>query len=110
MSASRPITSSNRSVIVSGPATKPATGIDPDLLSQFPLLEDALIALGVTVWPMVEFEADDALAAAAAIAAVDPRVERVLICTPDKDLAQCVRGTRVVQVNDDRGRRWTRRA
>ena len=57
------------------------------------------MAAGIVVWPMVEFEADDALAAAAAAAAADPRVERVIICTPDKDLAQCVRGTRVVQLN-----------
>src|SRR5205085_1119126 len=78
---------------------KTSAGVDPDLLAQFPLLEQALAALGVAVWPMVEFEADDALAAAAAAAAADPRVERVLICTPDKDLAQCVRGTRVVQLN-----------
>ena len=79
------------------PGYKTGAGIDPDLLSQFGLLEEALAALGVAVWPMVEFEADDALAAAARIAASDPAVERVLICTPDKDLAQCVRGTRVVQ-------------
>jgi 5'-3' exonuclease len=78
---------------------KTGDGIDPDLLSQFPLLEEALSALGVAVWPMMEFEADDALAAAAATAAADPRVERVLICTPDKDLAQAVRGTRVVQMD-----------
>jgi 5'-3' exonuclease len=78
---------------------KTSAGVPPDLLSQFPLLEDALQALGITVWPMVEFEADDALASAAARAAEDPRVERVVICTPDKDLAQCVRGTRVVQLN-----------
>jgi len=81
------------------PEYKTGAGIDPDLLSQFGLLEETLQALGVIVWPMVEFEADDALAAAAAKAALDPRVERVLICTPDKDLAQCVSGTRVVQVN-----------
>jgi 5'-3' exonuclease len=78
---------------------KTGAGIDPDLLSQFPLLEQALVAAGVVVWPMVEFEADDALAAGAAIAARDPRVERVVICTPDKDLAQCVQGTRIVQLN-----------
>src|SRR5687768_3492619 len=78
---------------------KTGDGIDPHLLAQFPLLEEALAALGVAVWPMVEFEADDALAAAAAAAAADPAVERVIICTPDKDLAQCVRGTRVVQLN-----------
>jgi 5'-3' exonuclease len=76
---------------------KTGEGIDPALFSQFGLLEDSLVSLGVVVWPMVEFEADDALAAGAALAAKDRRVERVLICTPDKDLAQCVRGTRVVQ-------------
>src|SRR5206468_884085 len=65
---------------------KTGDGIEPDLLAQFPLLEEMLSALGVAVWPMVEFEADDALAAAAAAAAADPRVDRVLICTPDKDL------------------------
>jgi 5'-3' exonuclease len=78
---------------------KSGAGVEPDLLAQFPLLEEALVAAGIAVWPMVEFEADDALAAAAAAAAADPRVERVVICTPDKDLAQCVRGTRVVQLN-----------
>ncbi len=81
------------------PGYKTGAGIDPALLSQFPLLEEALVALGIVVWPMVEYEADDALAAAAAAAARDPRVERVVICTPDKDLAQCVRGTRVVQLH-----------
>jgi 5'-3' exonuclease len=81
------------------PGYKTGEGIDPDLLAQFPLLEEALAALGVVVWPMIELEADDALASAAAIAARDPRVERVVICTPDKDLAQSVRGTRVVQMN-----------
>lgn len=78
---------------------KTGEGIDPDLLSQFPLLEEALGLLGVTVWPMVEFEADDALASAAVSAAADARVQQVLILTPDKDLAQCVRGNRVVQVD-----------
>ena len=78
---------------------KTGAGIEPDLLSQFPLLEEALAAMGIVVWPMIEFEADDALAAAAAAAARDARVERVIICTPDKDLAQCVRGSRVVQLN-----------
>jgi 5'-3' exonuclease len=78
---------------------KTSAGVEADLLAQFPVLEDALTALGVVVWPMVEFEADDALAAAAAKAAQDPAVEQVVICTPDKDLAQCVRGTRVVQLN-----------
>jgi 5'-3' exonuclease len=78
---------------------KTSAGVDPALLAQFPLLEEALQALGIVVWPMVEFEADDALAAASKIAARDDRAERVIICTPDKDLAQSVRGTRVVQMN-----------
>src|SRR5688572_11548684 len=81
------------------PDYKTSEGVEPDLLSQFPLLEEGLTALGVVVWPMVEFEADDALGAAAGRAAADPRVDRVVICTPDKDLAQCVRGTRIVQLN-----------
>lgn len=81
------------------PGYKTGDGVEPDLLAQFPLLEEALTALGVTVWPMVEFEADDALAAGAAAAAADPDVDRVIICTPDKDLGQCVRGTRVVQMD-----------
>ena len=78
---------------------KTSEGVEPALLSQFPLLEEALASLGVVVWPMVEFEADDALASAATLAASDTRVGRVIIWTPDKDLAQCVRGTRVVQFN-----------
>jgi len=81
------------------PGYKTGAGIDPELLEQFQLLEDALSELGVAVWPMIDVEADDALAAAAAAAARDPRVDRVFVCTPDKDLAQCVRGTRVVQMN-----------
>ena len=81
------------------PGYKTGEGIDPDLLSQFQLLEDALTAMGIVVWPMVEFEADDALASAAAAVARDSRVERVIICTPDKDLAQCVSGQRVVQMD-----------
>jgi 5'-3' exonuclease len=81
------------------PGYKTSEGIDPDLLAQFPLLEDVLRAAGIVVWPMVEFEADDALASAAAHAARDGRVRQVIICTPDKDLAQCVRGSRVVQLN-----------
>ena len=81
------------------PGYKTGAGIEPELLAQFPLLEEALSALGIVVWAMVEFEADDALAAGAEAAARDARVERVVICTPDKDLAQCVRGTRVVQLN-----------
>ena len=88
------------------PGYKTGEGIAPDLLAQFPLLEEMLTALGVAVWPMVEYEADDALAAAAALAAADPRVDRVLICTPDKDLAQSVSGTRVLQM--DRRRRTVR--
>jgi 5'-3' exonuclease len=78
---------------------KTGEGVDPRLWSQAGLLEEALDALGVTVWPMVELEADDALASAAAVAAEDPAVEQVLICTPDKDLAQCVRDVRVVQLD-----------
>ena len=78
---------------------KTGEGVEPDLLAQFPILESVLSAAGIVVWPMVEFEADDALAAAAAVAYRDARVERVIICTPDKDLAQCVRGTRIVQLN-----------
>ena len=81
------------------PDYKTSDGVEPDLLAQFPLLEEVLIAAGVVVWPMVEFEADDALAAAAKTADQDARVARVIICTPDKDLAQSVRGTRVVQLN-----------
>jgi len=78
---------------------KTGEGIDPTLWEQFNPLEAALEALGVAVWPMVEVEADDALAAAAAAAALDKRVEQVLLCTPDKDLAQCVRGDHVVQLD-----------
>ncbi len=85
------------------PGYKSSAGLDPRLLGQFGLLEVALEAMGVVVWPMVELEADDALAGAAAVAADDPGVEQVVICTPDKDLGQCVRGTRVVQL--DRRRR-----
>jgi 5'-3' exonuclease len=81
------------------PDYKTSAGVERELLAQFPLLEEVLSAAGVLVWPMVEFEADDALAAAAVAAARDPRVERVIICTPDKDLAQCVSGTRIVQLN-----------
>jgi 5'-3' exonuclease len=82
---------------------KTGEGIEPDLWAQFPLLEEALTAAGIVVWPMVEFEADDALAAAAAAADRDARVDRVIICTPDKDLAQCVRGARVVQLDRRKG-------
>ncbi len=88
------------------PGYKTGAGIDPNLRSQFSLLEEGLAALGVTLWPMIEYEADDALASAASLAAADPRVERVWICTPDKDLAQCVRGERVIQF--DRRKRIAR--
>jgi 5'-3' exonuclease len=81
------------------PGYKTSEGVDPDLLAQFPLLEEVLSAAGIGVWPMIEFEADDALAAAATAAARDPKVERVVICTPDKDLAQSVSGTRIVQLS-----------
>jgi 5'-3' exonuclease len=86
------------------PGYKTGAGVDPVLLSQFEPLEEALEALGVRVWAMVEQEADDALAAAAVIAAADRRVARALVCTPDKDLAQCVSDPRIVQV-DRRNRR-----
>ncbi len=78
---------------------KTSEGVPPELLSQFPILEEALEAMGVKVWPMVYFEADDALAAAASKAAKDELVAQVLICTPDKDLGQCVDGTRVIQLD-----------
>ena len=78
---------------------KTGDGIAPDLVSQFPILEDALASLGVVVWPMIEFEADDALAAGAAMASQDSTVDQIIICTPDKDLAQCVVGDRVVQLD-----------
>lgn len=78
---------------------KTSEGVPEELLSQFPILEEMLMAMGVKVWPETYFEADDALAAAALKAAKDKRVEQVLICTPDKDLAQCVSGTRVVQLD-----------
>ena len=81
------------------PGYKTGEGMDPLLYGQFQPLEEALGALGVVVWPMVDFEADDALAAAAVMAAGDPRVEQVVVCTPDKDLAQCVRGDRIVQLD-----------
>jgi 5'-3' exonuclease len=81
------------------PGYKTAEGVPPELLSQFPILEEALEAMGVLVWPMVYYEADDALASAAAKAAQDPQVRQVIICTPDKDLGQCVVGTRVVQLD-----------
>lgn len=78
---------------------KTGEGVEPALMSQFASLEDALRAMGVAVWAMVELEADDALASAAEIASRDPRVQKICIWTPDKDLAQCVRGDRIVQVD-----------
>ena len=78
---------------------KTSEGVAPELLSQFPILEEALEAMGVKVWPMVEFEADDALASSAAKAALDDGIKQIFICTPDKDLGQCVVGTRVVQLD-----------
>src|SRR5437588_2424515 len=78
------------------PGYKTSAGMPPELLAQFPLIEEVLMAAGVLTWPMVELEADDALGAAARVAATDARVEQVLICTPDKDLGQCV-GGKVVQ-------------
>ena len=80
------------------PGYKTSEGIEPALFAQFHPLEEALVDMGVAVWPMVELEADDALASAAHLAAADTRVQKVCIWTPDKDLAQCVRGDRVVQV------------
>jgi 5'-3' exonuclease len=78
---------------------KTGEGVDPALLAQFQPLEEALYAMGIAVWPMIELEADDALASAAFIAATDPQVDKVCVWTPDKDLAQCVRDDRVVQVD-----------
>jgi 5'-3' exonuclease len=85
------------------PGYKTGEGIEPALLSQFELLEQALRAAGMRVWAMVEHEADDGLASGAALAAADERVERVFLCTPDKDLAQCVEGGRVVQLDRRKG-------
>jgi 5'-3' exonuclease len=81
------------------PGYKTGAGIDPALLAQFQPLEEALVAMGVATWPMIELEADDALASAARLAAEDPAVQKVSIWTPDKDLAQCVVADRVVQVD-----------
>ena len=85
------------------PGYKTSAGMPPDLLAQFPLLEEGLVALGVAVFPMVEYEADDAMASAAVIAAADERVGQVIICTPDKDLGQCVVGDRIVQLDRRKG-------
>ena len=81
------------------PGYKDGSGVEPDLKAQFGLLEDSLVSMGVHVWPMVDVEADDALASAAVVAADDPDVTQVVICTPDKDLGQCVAGDRVVQLD-----------
>jgi len=80
------------------PDYKTGEGIDPELFAQFQLLEDGLSAMGVAVWPMVDLEADDALASSARVAAADKRSEQVIICTPDKDLGQCV-GGKIVQLD-----------
>ncbi|HEY4608065.1 MAG TPA: 5'-3' exonuclease H3TH domain-containing protein [Ilumatobacteraceae bacterium] len=85
------------------PGYKTSAGMDPGLLAQIPLMEEALVSAGFTTWAMVEYEADDALGAAAAVADADPRVTQVMIVTPDKDLGQCVRGTRVVQYDRRKG-------
>ncbi len=85
------------------PGYKSSEGMAAELLEQIPVLEEALVAMGVVTWAMVEYEADDALAAGAAVASADERVERVVICTPDKDLGQCVEGTRVVQLDRRKG-------
>src|SRR4051812_6568785 len=84
------------------PGYKTSAGIEPALLAQFHPLEDALATMGVVVWPMIELEADDALASAARLASKDKKVDKVAIWTPDKDLAQCVQGTRVVQIDGRR--------
>jgi len=81
------------------PGYKTSAGVERELLAQFSLLEEVLSAAGIIVWPMVEFEADDALASGAVAAARDKRVGQVIICTPDKDLGQCVQGSRIVQLN-----------
>jgi 5'-3' exonuclease len=85
------------------PGYKTSEGMPPELLMQTPVVETALEAMGVTTWRMVEYEADDALAAAATVAADDERVDAVIICTPDKDLAQCVVGARIVQLDRRKG-------
>jgi 5'-3' exonuclease len=85
------------------PGYKTSAGMAPELLSQIPVMEEALVSAGFTTWAMVEHEADDALGAAAAVAGDDPRVTQVMIITPDKDLGQCVRGTRIVQYDRRKG-------
>jgi 5'-3' exonuclease len=86
------------------PGYKTGDGLPPDLVAQFPLAEEAAAALGLLVWPMIEFEADDAIASAAALADADPRVGQVIIASPDKDFAQCVRGARVICLDRQRSR------
>jgi 5'-3' exonuclease len=86
------------------PGYKSSEGMDPQILAQFGPLEEAIAALGVRLWAMTDLEADDAIASAAAVAADDPTVDRVVIVSPDKDLAQCVRGTRVIQVDRRQGK------
>ena len=88
------------------PGYKSSAGMDPQILAQFGPLEEAVQALGVRLWAMTDLEADDAIASAAAVADGDPAVDRVLILSPDKDLAQCVRGTRVVQVDRRQGKEY----
>ncbi|HXW35224.1 MAG TPA: 5'-3' exonuclease H3TH domain-containing protein [Acidimicrobiales bacterium] len=85
------------------PGYKTGAGVPPELASQFPILEDAVVSMGIVVWPMVELEADDALASAASVTRDEPAVEQVVICTPDKDLAQCVVGQHVVQLDRRKG-------
>jgi 5'-3' exonuclease len=89
---------------------KTSEGVPADLLAQFPLAERVTAALGVVVWPMVEFEADDAMATAACRYAEDPRIDQVVLCTPDKDMAQCVRGSRVVTFDRMRRKQYDERA
>ena len=91
------------------PGYKTAGACEPAILAQFEPAREALAALGVVVWPMVDHEADDALGSAAAVAAADPAVDQVLICTPDKDLAQCVGGDRVVQLDRRKDAVWPTR-
>ena len=93
----------NNSTIGAYAGYKTSAGVPMELLSQFPILEEALQSMGILVWPMTYFEADDAMASAAEHAARDERVTQVIICTPDKDLGQCVRGTRVVQLDRRKG-------
>ncbi len=99
---------SSRSATIFSPDTKPAQGVDPNLLAQFPLAEEAVAALGVVVWPMVEFEADDALATAATRFNKNKSVEQIVICSPDKDLAQLVSGNQHRLLGSPAGHRHRR--